>query len=231
MRRISLHSSLFCLISFILLSLSSVCTAETTFDKDFSTWQTLGFTFHDGDTWRIKGAAQSRLYDDSSFLATWLVAPAVEYKFHPNLDIGAAYLLEDVRAQAGDDYTRLHIFWLYLAPHWKLNDQFSFSMRHVLALRSIESFDDQWVSRHLFCLSRKVTEMGPLTGIGLDTEVFYNYKKDRLNENRFKPLKATFTVNEQTKVQLYFMFHSKRFGYQQDWETAYVFGQSLSYKF
>jgi len=96
MRRLCSHLRLSSLIAFILLGFGSTSVASMDFDKDFSTWQALGFTFHDGDTWRIKGAAQSRFYDDSSFLATWLVTPVVECKFHPNLDIGAAYLFEDV---------------------------------------------------------------------------------------------------------------------------------------
>jgi hypothetical protein len=209
----------------------SVSVAEEKFDKDFSTWQTLGFTFHDSESWRVKGVAQSRLYNNSSFLGVWLISPAVEYKLHPNLDIGGAYLLEDVRADGGDDYTRLHIFWLYLSGHWNLDEHYTFSTRQLLALREIESADHQWVSRHLFSLTYKVTDLGSFSSIGTDTEVFYNYTTDRLFENRFKALKATFTINEQTKCQLYFMLQSKRFGYEKNWETAYVFGQSLSYKF
>jgi hypothetical protein len=219
------------LITSVLLSLGSVCTAATDFDKDFSTWQTLGFTFHDSETWRIKGAAQSRFYDDSSYLATWLVSPAVEYKFHPNLDIGAAYLLEDVRSDSCYDYTRLHIFWLYLAPHWKLNEQTAFSMRHVLGYRAIESRANNWVSRHRFALSYKLVDWGALSGIGAETELFYNYYTDRLYENRLKPLKLNFSINDYVKCQLYFMLQSKRFGSDDDWRSAYVFGQALSYRF
>lgn len=201
------------------------------FDGDRRSWQTLGFTFHETDNWRFKGAAQTRLYDDSKFLGTWLVTPAVEYKLHPNLDIGGAYLLEDVRYEAGADYARLHIFWLYLAPHWNLNDRASVSMRHVLAYRKIESFDNYWVSRHRFGFNYKLEDLGRLSGIGADTEVFYNYETDRLSENRLRPLKLTFKINDQAKFQLYFMLHSKRFGYDSSWQNAYVFGQSLSYKF
>jgi hypothetical protein len=201
------------------------------FDGDIRSWQTLGFTFHETDNWRFKGAAQTRLYDECQFLGTWLVAPAAEYKIHPNLDIGGAYLLEDARAEAGDDYTRLHIFWLYLAPHWNLNERVSVSMRHVLAYRKVESFDNYWVSRHRFSFNYKLENLGRLTGMGAETEVFYNYETDRLSENRFKPVKATFTINPQTKFQLYFMLHSKRFGDDSSWQNAYVFGQSLSYKF
>jgi hypothetical protein len=76
-----------------------------------------------------------------------------------------------------------------------------------------------------------VADMGVLTAVGLDTEVFYNYSTDRLTENRFKPLKLSFRINKQTKFELFYMFQSKRFGSDQNWQTAYVFGQSLSYKF
>jgi hypothetical protein len=201
------------------------------FDEDNRTWQTLGFNFHETENWRFKGVAQTRLYDDSKFLGTWLVAPVVEYKLHPNLDLGAAYLLEDVRAEAGDDYTRLHIYWLYLAPHWQLTEKLKFSMRHVLAYRYIESVDDYYVSRHCFGLDYKLEDFGCLSGIGADTEVFYNYETDRICENRLRAVKATFTINSQTKFQLYFMLHSKRFGTDSSWQNATVFGQSLSYKF
>lgn len=217
------------LLLVMLIFVSGSLFAE--FDEDNRTWQTFGFNFHETDNWRFKGVAQTRLYDDSKFLGTWLVSPIVEYKFHPNLDLGAAYLLEDVRAAAGDDYTRLHIYWLYLAPHWQLSDNLKFSMRHVLAYRYIESVNDYYVSRHRFGMNYKLEDFGYLSAVGSDTEVFYNYETDRLSENRFKPVKATFTVNPQMKFQLYFMLHSKRFGDDSSWQNAYVFGQSLSYKF
>jgi len=221
-----LNLSVFCVVG--LLSTSPLLAR---FDKDFSTWQALSVTFYEDDAWRLKAAAQTRWYDDSSFLATWFVNPIIEYKCHPNLDIGGTYLLEDVRAQAGHDFTRVHIFRLYLSPHWKIDDRISLSMRHLLALRAIESRDNQWVSRHRVSCSYKVADMGVLTAVGLDTEVFYNYSTDRLTENRFKPLKLSFRINKQTKFELFYMFQSKRFGSDQNWQTAYVFGQSLSYKF
>lgn len=216
------------LVTFGLLNASPVLAR---FDKDFSTWQALAFTFYEDEAWRIKATAQARWYNDSSFLATWFVNPILEYKLHPNLDIGATYLIEDVRAQSGDDYTRMHIFRLYLTPKWKIDDRISYSMRHLLALRAIESIDNQWISRHRFSFNYKVVEMGPLTAIGLDAEVFYNYTTNRLFENRFKPLKLSFRINKQTKCELFYMFQSKRFGDHASWQTAYVFGQSMNYKF
>tara|TARA_B110000285_G_scaffold155857_1_gene173933 strand:+ start:937 stop:1476 length:540 start_codon:yes stop_codon:yes gene_type:complete len=179
MRSFCKHSCFLDLSVVVVVGHLSASPLLARFDKDFSTWQALGFTFYEDDTWRIKAAAQTRWYDDSSFLATWFVHPILEYKFHPNLDIGATYLFEDLRAQAGNDCTRVHIFRLYLAPHWKIDDRISFSMRHLLALRGTESVDNQWVSRHRFSLSYKVADMGALTGFGLDTEVFYNYTTDR----------------------------------------------------
>lgn len=201
------------------------------FDGDNRSWQTLGFTFHDGENWRIKGAAQTRLYDDSKFLGTWLLTPTVEYKLHPNLNVGVSYLLEDIRAEAGGDYTRLHIFWLHASPHWQLNEQLSFSMRHLVGYRAIESRDNCWVTRHRFSLSRKLDDCGALIGVGMDTELIYNCETDRFYENRFKPLKLTFSIDERTKFQFYCMLQSKRFKDESDWETAYVFGQTLVYSF
>ena len=231
MRSLSKHSCFLDLSVVVVVDLLSASPLLARFDKDFSTWQALGFTFYEDDTWRIKAAAQTRWYNDSSFLATWFVNPILEYKCHRNLDIGGTYLLEDVRAQAGDDFTRVHIFRLYLSPHWKIDDRISLSMRHLLALRAIESRDNQWVSRHRVSCSYKVAEMGVLTAVGLDTEVFYNYSTDRLIENRFKPVKLSFSINRQTKFELFYMFQSKRFGDDATWQTAYVFGQSISYKF
>ena len=224
----------------ILLALSIVAVAAlrpvsvfAEFDNDNRTWQTLGINFYEDDSWRIKGAAQTRLFDDSKFLGVWLVAPTVQYKLHPNLDVGGTYLLEDVRAEAGDDYTRLHIFWLHLSPHWNLGEKTRFSMRHIAGYRAIESHDNYWVSRHLFALDYKLEDCGRLLGVGLDTEVFYNYDSDsdRICENRFRPAKFTFKLTDRAKLQLYFMVQSKRFGDNKSWDNAYVFGQTIGFKF
>lgn len=222
-----------CTLILAIFALVELCPTRliAEFEGDNRSWQTLGVTFHDGDNWRVKAAAQTRLYDDSKFLGTWLVTPTVEYKLHPNLDIGASYLLEDVRGEAGDNYTRLHIFWLHASPHWQLNEKFSFSMRHLLGYRAIESRDNCWITRHRFSLSRKLDDCGPLIGVGMDTELIYNCETDRFYENRFKPLNLTFSLNERTKFQFYCMLQSKRLRGESDWETAYVFGQTIVYRF
>ena len=231
MRSLCKHSCVLNLCVMVAFGLLGTSPVQARFDKDFSTWQVLGFTFYEDEAWRIKATAQTRWYNDNSFLATWFVNPILEYKIHSNLDIGATYLIEELRAQSGDDYTRVHIFRLYLAPHWKLGDRKSYSMRHLLALRAIESIDNQLVSRHRFSFNYKVVDMGPLACIGADAEVFYNYTTNRLFENRFRPLKLSFSVNKQTKLELFYMFQSKRFGDDATWQTAYVFGQLLNYKF
>lgn len=206
----------------------SIVHAE--FDRDVRLWQTLGINFYEDNDWRITAGAQSRLFDEGKFLGAWLLFPTVQYKAHPNLDLGATYLLEDIRGECGVDYTRLHIFWLHASPHWQLNEDWKFSMRHVLGLRAVEGSEDYWISRHKFALSHKVKNAGPLVGLSANTELFYDYDDNRLFENRFVPLKATFKLTDRSKLSLFFMAQSKRFADCSDWETAYVFGQSLSYK-
>ncbi len=201
------------------------------FDGDIRYWQTLGINFYEDDDWRVTLGAQTRLFDDAKFLGAWLVFPTVQYKLHPNLDLGATYLLEDIRSESGADYTRLHIFWLHASPHWQLTDNLRFSMRHLVGLRAVESAENYWVSRHRFDFDYKLEGMGPLVGIGAGTELFYNYETDRLCENRLVPLKLSFKTSERTKFSLYLMAQSKRYGHESDWQTAYVFGQALSFKF
>jgi hypothetical protein len=208
----------------------AVPVAHGEFDDDVRLWQTLGITFHDGENWRVTGHAQARLFDEGKFLGAWLLFPTVHYKAHSNLDIGATYLFEDIRGEAGDDYTRLHIFWLHASPHWQINEDWKFAMRHVLGLRAVESGDDYWISRHKFGLSRKLKSTGPLVAIGASTELFYDYDDDRLFENRFIPLSATFKLTDRAKLSLYLMAQSKRYANRSDWETAYIFGQSVGYK-
>lgn len=212
-----------------LLSAVQVLNAE--FDGDVRLWQSLSINAYEDDNWRITAGAQSRLFDEGKFLGAWLLFPTVHYKVHPNLDLGATYLLEDIRSDCGDDYGRLHIFWLHASPHWQLSDNLKFSMRHVLGLREIEGSDDYWISRHRFGLDYKLEDYGRLVGIGASTEVFVRYDTDEIFENRFIPLKTTFKISERSKLSLYLMTQSKRAVGGSSWKTAYVFGQSLSYKF
>jgi hypothetical protein len=201
------------------------------FDNDTRLWQTIGINAYEDDNWRISAGGQTRLSDEGKYLGTWLLYPTVQYKLHPNLDLGASYLLEDTRSEAGDDYTRLHIFWLHASPHWQLNEKLKFGMRHLVGLREIESSDDYWISRHRFSFDYKLEDYGRLVGIGASTEVFVRYDTDEVFENRFIPLKATFKLTDRSKLSLYLMAQSKRAIGSSTWETAYVFGQSISYKF
>jgi len=206
--------------------------AKTDHDGDIQYWQTLGLKFHDGEHWRIQGTAQSRLFDHANYMGTYLFMPTVEYKLTKNWDLGGSYLYEGCRSDSGADYLMLHIFWLHVSPHWNLTDNLKFSMRHVAAYRAVESRDNYWVSRHKFDLSYKLKDLGPLVGVGANTEVFYNYETHNICENRFVPLSLTFKLNEDIKLSLYGMIQSKDFsGGDDDWEHAYVFGQSLALSF
>lgn len=206
----------------------SVSRAE--FERDVRFWQTLGINIYEDQDWRVSAHAQTRFFDEGHFLGAWLLFPTVQFKVHPNLDLGATYLLEDIRGECGIDYDRLHIFWLHASPHWQLNGQWKFSMRHVLGLRAVESHENYWISRHRFTLDYKVKDLGRLLGLGASTELFYRYDEDRLFENRFIPIEATFKITKKSKLSLFLMAQSKRYADCTDWETAYVFGQSLSYK-
>jgi len=209
-----------------------LCTpaAQAEFDGDVRLWQTLRINAYENDDWRITASGQTRLFDEGKFLGAWLLFPTVEYKAHPNLDLGGTYLLEDIRSDCGDDYGRLHIFWLHASPHWQINERLKFSMRHVLGLRAVESGEDYWISRHRFGLDYKLEDCGRLVGLGANTEVFVRYDTDEVFENRFIPLKATFRLTDRSKLSLFVMAQSKRGIGRHDWETACVFGQSISYK-
>jgi hypothetical protein len=205
-------------------------SAEAEMDRDVRLWQTLAINFHEDADWRVSARAQTRFFDEGKFLGAWLLFPTLEYKLHPNLDIGATYLLEDIRADCGRDYSRVHIFWLHASPHWQLNEDWQFKMRHVLGLRAVEGQSDYWISRHLFALNYRVQNAGRLIGLSANTELFYRYDDNRLFENRFIPLKATFKLTDKSKLSLFAMAQSRRYAQNSSWETAYVFGQSLSYK-
>jgi len=219
-----------CTAAIILAFTSLPSTAKAELDNDVRLWQTLGINFYEDADWRVTAHGQTRFFDEGKFLGAWLLFPTLEYKLHANLDIGATYLLEDIRSDCGRDYDRLHIFWLHASPHWKLNEDWQFKMRHVLGRRAIESQRDYWMSRHLFSINYKVEDAWRLVGLSANTELFYRYDDNRLFENRFIPVKATFKLNEKTKLSLFVMAQSRRYGRCSSWETGYVFGQSLSYK-
>lgn len=221
------------LINCLLLLLASQCittSLHAEFDGDVRLWQTLGINFYENDSWRVTAGAQSRLFDEGKFLGAWLVFPTVQYKVHPNVDLGATYLYENIRGECGDDFTKLHIFWLHVSPHWQLNERTKFSMRHLLGLRAIEGSDDYYISRHRFNLDYQLKDYGRLVGVGASTELFYRYDDHRLFENRLIPLSLKFRLTDRSSLTLYGMAQSKRYTDCSDWETAYVFGQSISYK-
>ncbi len=218
----------------LLTALLGLCGSKplyAEFDNDVRLWQTLSVNAFENESWRISAGAQARQFDEGKFLGAWLLFPTVHYKVHQNLDLGATYLLEDIRNDCGSDYGRLHIFWLHASPHWQLNDELKFSMRHVLGLRKIESGDAYWISRHQFGLDYALENCGRLVGIGANTELFFRYDTEELFENRFIPIKATFKISDHTKLSLFIMAQSKKYTDCSSWETAYIFGQSLSFKF
>ena len=220
-------------ISLVLLALLPATVLRAEHDGDMRYWQSLAFNFHDGPNWRIKATAQTRLFDDANFLGAYLVFPTVEYKIHENVDLGATYLYEAIRGEAAADYTMLNIYWLHATTHFKLTDKLNFSMRNVLGYRDYEAGqkEDYWINRNKFALSYQLEDMGRLVAVGVSTELFYHLDEGYLFENRAVPLSLTFKLTDQAKLTLYGMVQSKNYVAGDGWEHAYIFGQTLSYKF
>lgn len=231
-----LHPAMFSFrstLSRILLVLLFAGALSAEHDGDMRYWQTLGLNCYENENWRFKLAAQTRLYDDANFLGAYLVMPSVEYKLHPNVDLATTYLYEGIRNSASDDFTMLHIFWVHANWKWKLADDLSFAMRNVLGWRSFEcaALEDYWITRNKFALSYAVDGPWRLVGVGVNTEVFYNFKEGIVCENRAVPLSLTFKLTEKAKLSLYGMIQSVNYPAANGWEHATIFGQTVTYKF
>ncbi len=193
---------------------------------DFQTWQEFNVKFYDSPKLDMYLFGQSRIGEDSSRRQVALINPKLHYAVHPSLTLAMNYTYLDIKSPHCSYTASQH--WLEFEANPKIRfrpfDKLDLANRNRLEIRWIESDDRvHYWTRHQISMSTPLKGMGPFKRAFLSEEIFYDYTRNKIAENRFTPLCLRMKLTERTEMDFYAMVQSICDSGER-WNHRYVFG-------
>jgi len=192
-------------------------------------FQNTGFLRLD-ERWSVGLYLDLRVTDVVGELATTMFSPRVRYDLsaHWSAQVNTTWL----EAQAADArgrtaFTRLEF---ELNPRCALSDRLTFSARNRVELRWIE--DVEGINERLRLrpqLDVLTPWAGPVQGVFINNEVFYDFDQQRVTENRLTPFGVVFRPAKQLEFRVYHLWRHARA--RDRWFDFHVLGMHASVNF
>ncbi|MEN8662758.1 MAG: DUF2490 domain-containing protein [Lentimonas sp.] len=198
---------------------------------DIKMWNWLSLNLWQNDSHKVHAYFDNRMVDDLTEEKLWLGSLRYKFKAHKNLQLGFGYTYLDVRNVTTDSWTHQHRLEFEVNPKFKLDENWTLTVRNRMEVRYIEDRDDSSSRfRHRLQLSRPIN-LGPFTSYYANVELFYPLDLDKLNEVRTVPLGGGIQISESTKFNLFYMIQSKRVGSTSNCNHGHALGTNLIYTF
>lgn len=198
-------------------------------DSDFQTWQWYTIPFYEAGNFRFQGFFETRWDDNSSHFQLALISPQVDYKILPYTRAGLNYTF--IRSDSFDpDYQDQHRLEPQISNSFPLLDRLHLVTRNRMEFRWIDGKEevDQRI-RSRIGLEYELKDLGPLTGIYANNEIFYDITAGRFNENRAVPFGIEFTLNKNVTLDVFSMIQSVE--QPHGWKQNYILGTHIRFKF
>ncbi len=206
---------------------ATLTLASTARADDFQTWQTVSLKWLDTQYMDLTTAVHTRIYDDSSDFSLWRVGQAVSTDPLPWLRAGVAYRYTESQ-NSDSDWRHQHRGEFQVTPHFNFSDRVSVSLRNRLELRWNEGAGDvNEVSRHRLQFSLATPAWRPLRSVYVSNEIFHNYDRGMISENRAVPVGLRFRLHEKATLRVFYMIRSVRGA--DEWRHDHVLGTGLAF--
>ncbi len=180
---------------------------------------------HESVGWKTYTLAQGRLVDDASSLGLWFVQQKVYRRISPRLQVGGGATLGEAKMNDGSWNTIVRLE-LEANPQWRLSERNTLAIRNRLELREWESrgYAPEFVSRHRVRFNRQARWFGGMRGVAVSNELFFDYAKGRISENRFRPIDLHYGLRGEATANTYLLVRSRRLVNDRRWVHAFVVG-------
>ena len=213
--------------SLIFLGVSSIAGRA----DDFGSWYILTVNHRLAPCWSTAVEGQTRLFDDSSAAEVYAARGKLAYDVGDHFSLGMNYVYASARRTPADPFLDEHRWETEVNNHWSLSDRLDIDLRHRLDLRFLEAragVNER--SRHRLGFSYRVRQAGPVESVFMSDEVFYDYDRHELTENRIVPAGIGFKLSERIGLNCYYMLRQFRLPVQAWQLNQYVVTQ-LSFAF
>jgi hypothetical protein len=195
--------------------------------EDFESWHRLSVKALDGRRVDLTTAAEARFRDDSSELYRYLLTLQSDIDAGPYLAFGLNYTYIPFRPVGADNFTDQHRLEPEINPRWQATDWLRLDLRNRLEIiwTAGRSGPEQR-SRHRLRATILTPRLAPLESFFVSNEFFYDYERDRYNQNRLVPAGFTFRLHPKVSWSVYYLIQSARG--RGDWINDHVLGTHLS---
>jgi len=204
-----------------LLSHAAV-TAPVHARDDIQSWNWISIYFWENSQHRAYLCGDHRIDNDMGKEKLWIAGIGHRYLAHKHLQHGLGYLYMDIRNVGTNAWTQKKHLEFEFNPKDKLTDTLGFHLRNRLETRFLENQDTaDYRSRHRLQLARAVA-IDPVCKLFVNTEAFYVYSIDKLNEIRRVPFGTGLTLRPSARLNLFYMIQSKRTQATDNWNHNHI---------
>jgi hypothetical protein len=191
---------------------------------DWQYWNEVKFKYsiHKKLDFHVK--MEQRYVDDFDDFALHNYAPGIVYKVNPQFNFELNYKYEKEKRKG--DWTDEHRMEIISIIKWKWSG-FHLMVRNRIEYRSIEG-DNRWRLREKLKIKKPYEIIGLRFVPFISEEIFYDFKDDEFNQNRFKA-GITKEITKHLEIDLYSMYKSNRSN--GDWFGVNVLGTEFIFHF
>lgn len=166
-----------------------------------------------------------RWTDSSTLQDAYLLSERIQLDFFKNLLFGINYTYQDVETVNPKTH-RTHWQLTHRAefeanPHWEIASNVVFRIRNRYEHRWIEDAQPNDRTRHRPEIIITTPRLSPLRSVFMNDEVFYDWDKHRLAENRFTPLGLEWALAGPVGLRTFYFWDHFRLG--NHWRDGHVF--------
>ncbi len=213
-----------------LLLCASVATVASVRADPFQVWWQNTTFFRLDERWSIGNYLDLRVTDAVVDYTTGFISPRIKYDIdkHWHAQMNTSW----VNAVSADGRTKADFFRLEfeLNPRYMVGKQWVFSSRNRFEFRWADGVD----GRNERIRIRPQVEWvppwgGPIKGIFMNNEVFYDFDQRRVTENRLTPFGLTFRPAEYAELRVYYLWRATSIGDR--WFDFHALGVLLNLNF
>lgn len=197
-------------------------------DADVRSWHSIAVKPVVTDRVEVVAVGNVRFADWSTTLNYAFGGVRAQVKIWEPYRVGVGYVHERLRRKDTSGFETINRAQVFVSRVVPVRQRWIAATRQQLELRYFELRDNPDVrSRHLIQLSYAVPELPYLSAISANNEVFFNYNRMTVSENRLTPVILTFKPWKRIELTTFGMVRTRNL--PDRWDTYLIFGWTLSY--
>lgn len=219
-------------IKSLILIILLMAAAPAFGEDDFQYWPRLLIKAIDTKYVDYTSYGEIRFMRDAGRPGLWQTSQKIQYDFLKNLSFVTTYTylenkVTDTKRKT-DEFQYHHRMEFEFNPHWQPAGRFKLFNRNRMEFRWIEDKgSDNGRYRQLWEveLPTKVKQIPFLKSIYVNNEIFVDFNRRTLAENRATPIGITFRLSEKNSIKVFYLIQSKKGA--SDWSSNQILGTQL----